>query len=728
MDWTQGGALLVVSLTLALMSVWSPAEHAGRESTVLVQEHQTTYALLDKSTLRSPDGVHPVFRRADPASRLAQEATRLLEESYAREALVLHQYVKNYLARQAGGDRTAAAEPTYVLLSPGTGYAELGFWLQDAHGELIDKRTASYVGGLTIDAGYLGDFEQLFPHELGHVMLQELAGWQEVMVCAQIHQVTMMTDYVYAFNEGWAEHFQTVAVDRTANPHLRSQRAQPLLVGEQGPYARLARESKSGCTLCPARLSLVFWLGQRESHLRYAGVKSNLFARQPPIPEVLLARSDQHDALLYQAIVPPDGSDPIKNGSQMLASEGVTAALFYRLVNDPRLQHTYRQPAFYEQFLPLGETANWAQTSPQELFTPMENVYLKLFHTIGRHVRLDADPLDQSPTIQMMQGYAADYPDEAEALYDAFLQITQGATVESNALQVVADWTAGRLTQAEHRAYLEDLRRRLVAGQVELDSALGPQIWLRNPDVLVGIGVMDVYRSVPRPYHFNLNAATEADLRTVPGVGVDLARRIVKVREEQGSCNSIEELAGVAGMTPEILDHFRSMQRDMQAWLNAGLGDPEDGSALGTLLWSLLSRVLLGLILTCAMAGLVLAGGTWLQAASAKHLRLEVGSAKPDHAQRRARKITGQIGRALGMVVLPVTVFFLVQVLLLASGGGQVTWVAFAVAVWIFGILPTLGWRIVRGRLSSRTALHSAGWFLLIYVAMFGVVGWLMGT
>jgi len=244
-------------------------------------------------------------------------------------------------------------------------------------------------------------------------------------------------------------------------------------------------------------------------------VKSNRFAYQPAIPDALIQRDDPHAALLYQSVVPPDRTGSPKNGPQLLASEGVIATLFYRLVNDPFLQQSYRQPAFYDAYLPPEDNVNWSHASPQELFSPMENVYLKLFHVFARHVRLDGGLLGESPAIQMVKGYAMEYPNETERLYDVFLDVTQGVTVEPQALQIAQDWAAGKLSAAAHEAYLRDLRQRLLAGQVRIDSALPPQIWLHNPDTEVGAGVFDVYRSLPRPYHFNLNAATVIDLRTV---------------------------------------------------------------------------------------------------------------------------------------------------------------------------------------------------------------------
>jgi len=717
--------LLILGLITTLMPVRGAAGQFGAEpaSSPGITE-PPAYALLEASTLPSPDDVHPVFRPADASSKPAQEATRLLEQSYARQALVLHQYVKNYLARQPGVDPTVAAEPTYLFLGGSGGYADLGFWLEDAQGQLIDKRTTSYVGGLTISEGFFGDFEQLFPHELGHAILQELTGWQQGMLAAQIHQVTMVTDYFYAFNEGWGGHFQAVAVDHTANVQLQALREMPLPVGEQGPYARLARELKGRCLLCPATPTLLLWHNQRESHLRYAGVKDNIFAYQPSIPEVLVQRDDPHAALLYQAIVPPDSSGTFKNGPQMLANEGLISALFYQLINDPRLQQTYREPDFYESFLPSGHDVDWSQTSSRELFSPMENVYLKLCRVFARHVRLDDDPLGESPTIQMVKGYAMDYSDEAGALYDVFLGITQGVTVEPHALQMAQDWAAGGLTVVEHQEYLRDLRQRLLADQVRVDSALGPQIWLRNPDTQVGIWLLDVYRSLPTPYHFNLNAATVVDLRTVPGVGVQLARQIVQVRDERGGFNTLENMADIPGMTPEVLNRLRRMEQAMHTWLNQGAGSPEDeGLRIGPVIWSLVRTLLVELAIASAVAGLIFAVGSFLQAVSATRLGLAASPADRGRAGGKRRRIIGRVGWVFVTAVLPITILFL-------NNSLQVYRFAFALAfaVWLFFGLPRLGWRFVRHRLSGRAALHRAAWALITYVAMFGTVGWLMGA
>jgi competence protein ComEA len=50
----------------------------------------------------------------------------------------------------------------------------------------------------------------------------------------------------------------------------------------------------------------------------------------------------------------------------------------------------------------------------------------------------------------------------------------------------------------------------------------------------------------------DINAANEAELQDVPGIGPGLAARIVEYRETNGPFASIDELADVSGITPRL--------------------------------------------------------------------------------------------------------------------------------------------------------------------------------
>lgn len=61
----------------------------------------------------------------------------------------------------------------------------------------------------------------------------------------------------------------------------------------------------------------------------------------------------------------------------------------------------------------------------------------------------------------------------------------------------------------------------------------------------------------PGPAALDLNLATKAELRLIPGIGDALAQRIIDHRQRQGSFRSVDELRKVAGIGPKTLDRIR---------------------------------------------------------------------------------------------------------------------------------------------------------------------------
>jgi competence protein ComEA len=55
----------------------------------------------------------------------------------------------------------------------------------------------------------------------------------------------------------------------------------------------------------------------------------------------------------------------------------------------------------------------------------------------------------------------------------------------------------------------------------------------------------------------NLNAATAADLETLPGIGPALAERIIAYRTEHGGFRRVEDLLEVAGIGPKKFDDLK---------------------------------------------------------------------------------------------------------------------------------------------------------------------------
>ena len=78
-----------------------------------------------------------------------------------------------------------------------------------------------------------------------------------------------------------------------------------------------------------------------------------------------------------------------------------------------------------------------------------------------------------------------------------------------------------------------------------------------NPLVLEEITVPEGPSAGEESDLLDLNTATEAQLRTLPGIGEVLARRIVDYRETNGPFASVEELTAVEGIGNALLYRLR---------------------------------------------------------------------------------------------------------------------------------------------------------------------------
>ena len=104
-----------------------------------------------------------------------------------------------------------APEPAYLLLSDRQGgFPQFGFYLDG-----VKKADAGWVDlhRRSTLAGRFGAMDQIFPHELLHVIVRQLAGEPRESGGNQMHAIGVRTDPVNAFSEGFAEHVQVMSVD-----------------------------------------------------------------------------------------------------------------------------------------------------------------------------------------------------------------------------------------------------------------------------------------------------------------------------------------------------------------------------------------------------------------------------------------------------------------------------------------------------------------------------------
>ena len=442
-----------------------------------------------------------------------------------------------YLHKKGG----PAPEPAYLLLSSQEGgFPRFGFYLgaeDKRHAAYIDLHRSSDV------SGRLGAMDQIFPHELAHIMVQQLAGAPPPGGSNQIHAIGVRSDPVMAFQEGFAESIQIMALDDPeTNAASRAAAADPR--AREAAMARLrAYQRELTARWAPAsrlRMSFVLWFSATEQSLRYHAVKANAFARAPQLPARLLVPGDPYAAYLLENILPGGPADPPRSVARMLSTEGVVSALFYRWATSELLQQKYRDAAFYAQF-----------DAPRDQVALLENLYLKIFHVL--HARKPKN------TIQLIADYRAEFPDETEAV-DAVV-------------------------------------REVLLGQA-LPSA--PSLWLANRDFKTGTRLFDQFRRAPRTHTFDLNTASVVDLLTVPGVDLVTANAIVA----GAPYATLEDLRGVPGFSPALAERFRRMAAQMVS-VKASQEDVESHFPLREILVSYVWRAVFFLMAT-ALAGAML--------------------------------------------------------------------------------------------------------------------------
>ena len=479
------------------------------------------------------DGL-PVLRPHPDASATASVLTR----GFSGRLLKLYALEQEFLRRKTG----RAPEPAYLLLSNRQGgFPQFGFYLGDER-----KSEAGWVDlhRTSSASGRFGAMDQIFPHELLHIIVRQLAGEPQRSGGNQMHAVGVRSDAVTAFSEGLAEHAQILAVDDPdAVAETRALRADDAIRDRASrtmdDYARDL--SVAWWPVQPARLRFLLWFSQTEQVQRYHAVKANLFARQAVIPPGLLARADKYPAYLFQSIVPGAPDAAAKPVGVMLATDGVVAHLFWRLMTDARVQQRYRDDPFYAAF-GISRAA----------VMPADNVYLKLFATLA-----DGRP---ASTAELVRAWVRLFPEDAADLD-----------------RIVHDALLGQSLPA------------------------APEIWLANDALVTGTSLFDQYRALPRVYTFDANAASEFDWLSVPAVTPEEAAQLVA----DAPYPSLDALIRSSGLTPALRLRISDMSAAMTQRL-AGAADTEEGLSLWRIARSYLWRLFV-IVVAATAAGAWLA-------------------------------------------------------------------------------------------------------------------------
>jgi hypothetical protein len=445
--------------------------------------------IILSDTGQQHDG-RPIVVRASQPEHLA-----VLRRGYSGRLLRLYRLAQRY----AHPEREP--QPAYLLLSDNEGgFPRFGFELD---GKVYPDTAYVDLERRSDLSGRAGAMDQIFPHELLHIIVKALAGEAPEGHASQVHAIAVRTDRVTAFNEGFAEHGQLMAIDaEDGMPETRALATDiASLDRTREHFDAYGRAMTARWSIAPkARMTFPMWFSHAEQVMRYHAVKADLFAREADVPDRLYSYRTAYEAYLVENVMPgrPDG--PPKSAARMLATEGVVSALFYRLVNAPPIRNTIRDESFYARFGVLPTAVD-----------PLDNAYLKVFAAIHES-RYDA--------ADVLASYVRIFPDE--------------------------------------RGAVDNVRREAMLGQEERPAA---EIWLLNEGFTEGTSLFDQYRAAPRAHAFDLNAGSRADFSAVRGVGPELASAIIV----NAPYSSIDDLQRVPGMTRELAGRFREMKRAMDA-------------------------------------------------------------------------------------------------------------------------------------------------------------------
>jgi DNA uptake protein ComE-like DNA-binding protein len=325
-------------------------------------------------------------------------------------------------AQRVAGVRAPA--PTYLLLSKQDGgFARRGFWFADANNK-VEWRSDPYVE-LVVDKEAIdgGSFEEIFAHELGHVVLRRLFPRLPNGLSRNAHSSLAITDYPAAFDEGFAIHFQGLARHLTENVKLKA--------------------FDKGFEFKPF---LPYWQSNADRTLRVRGMRDNLFVhRQVPTALQVGDATSLFDLSHF------------KNGQQMLSSEGVIATLFYHL-----------------------------QLSPPDTISALTDRYRSLLISL-RALNDQKITASTPVFLSLIRAHTQRLPSLQTRWTSTVLNLTYGATASDTVIRDMTKLSAlGQEGRAEEftaalkksRASLAALTTQVTRNPQRLGAAIGPELWL----------------------------------------------------------------------------------------------------------------------------------------------------------------------------------------------------------------------------------------------------------
>jgi len=443
-----------------------------------------------------------------------------INNSIIDEFLELYFIAQVYLKNK---NKLDAIEPAYLALTEDQGgFARVGFAIREGTSHII-KENKPYVDIVTSVAtanpGRLMSFTQLYPHELGHVIFNLLSPEDTINNNAKsvgVHYFPIVTDYSTAFDEGFAIHCENVARVFEKNETIKSG-----IFSDIDRVAKASEQSINGFErdlAYPFRLdyyraSMLAWYQGYENYRRYKQAISGDIRYKNSSLQLRCIK----DQLSYHNSGVRLNKSEKRNIVQMHSTEGAVSSFFTHM-SKSELPENYLDFSFYKDFLcDSGEEAR----SPQELFSPLQNQFIKYFYVLHNYVVINNS--SKSQLIDFIDGYIESFPSEKNRVKEIFKD----------------------------------------ALGIEYKRELPPPLWLLVKDHSHRILVFDMFDVETVPiYTFDLNAAEIEHFLTVEGITRNDAEKIISYRNENGFFTGLEQLKDIPNIRPEAIDKIISAEFD----------------------------------------------------------------------------------------------------------------------------------------------------------------------
>ena len=465
-----------------------------------------------------------IMETTDPVHEMIMKDLNL---PFHQSLMKLNQCSRNFSGNSEG--------PNVLFISDDEGgFPRTGLELIDYSGRRTAYPALNYVD-LVLDVERVEQGEMyIFSHELGHVMMNNIMpGFmqkaQERMTSKQ-HVSMGVTDYYTAFFEGWAIHFECSANDIEKYRHN---------LDDSYMYNRIIS---------------ALWNSIIDRELRITGVKQNRFIHQKVLPQVLHEKNmTVEDMILLEHTSPAFDFTRLRNGQQMMSSEGMLASLFYHINSNKALQAHYRDADFCRAFLlqPLPKGI-----SPGDIFSPYENVVLKNFYVW--HLMKKKTSFNEKPVfMEFIRVWCETFPEDKKELLEIFINLTAGMTITRELGEVyektahsgvVGDYFSFMEMMKKYRGMLERVFHGVSENLNSLDANVGPELWVENKNFQIRryLWTADMKTNL----NVNINTASVYDLVSFLGMGMERAEEVIKKRRESGYFRSWAE-ARKAGWDPE---------------------------------------------------------------------------------------------------------------------------------------------------------------------------------